>query len=56
MAAHDAQQGADETREMVAQQGRAKFLGKRSKGFHDAGACSVALIFKVMAEKLPLPY
>lgn len=51
-AAQGAQQGADQTREMLAQQGRAKFLGERSKGFYDAGACSVSLIFKVMAENL----
>ncbi len=45
-----AEAGAESTKEMVAQFGRAKFLGERSKGHQDAGATSMALILKTWAE------
>ncbi|RMF81578.1 MAG: dihydroxyacetone kinase subunit L, partial [Chloroflexi bacterium] len=47
-AADAAQQGADATAEMVAQYGRAKFTGERSRGQVDAGAASMAVMFKAM--------
>jgi phosphoenolpyruvate---glycerone phosphotransferase subunit DhaL len=45
-AAESAGQGAAATREMVAQFGKAKFSGERSLGHQDAGATSMALIFR----------
>lgn len=42
--------GANRTKEMVATKGRAKFLGERSKGFMDAGSCSISFIFETIAE------
>lgn len=40
-----AQQGAKATKQMKATKGRASYLGDRSIGCMDAGACSIALIF-----------
>jgi dihydroxyacetone kinase-like protein len=37
--------GADSTKDLVARYGRAKFLGEKTRGFPDAGATSVALLF-----------
>ncbi|MAT44237.1 MAG: dihydroxyacetone kinase subunit L [Anaerolineaceae bacterium] len=45
-AASAARQGAEATKEMVAQHGRAHFLGQRSKGYQDAGATSIAILFE----------
>jgi dihydroxyacetone kinase-like protein len=46
-----AQKGADDTIPLLATKGRASYLGERSKGHMDPGACSVALIFKGLAQK-----
>ncbi|MDR2346725.1 MAG: dihydroxyacetone kinase subunit L [Planctomycetaceae bacterium] len=45
-----AQKGADSTKELLAKFGRAKNIGERSKGNLDAGAVSIALIYKAYAE------
>lgn len=45
-----AQHGVESTKSMVAQTGRARYLGERSIGFQDAGATSVWLIIKAMRE------
>ena len=44
--------GAEATKTMVAQHGRAKFLGERSLGCQDAGATSMALIVQAWADCL----
>ena len=44
-AAQAAAQGADNTRNLAAMQGRAHFLGERSIGYKDPGAVSIALFF-----------
>jgi dihydroxyacetone kinase-like protein len=44
--------GAEATTHMIALQGRAKFLGERSRGFQDAGATSIALILSQWAEQV----
>lgn len=51
-AAKAAQAGVEATKNYAAKFGRAKFLGERSIGFCDAGAMSVALIFRFAAEYL----
>jgi phosphoenolpyruvate---glycerone phosphotransferase subunit DhaL len=45
-AALAAQLGAESTKDLVARYGRAKSLGERTRGYADAGATSVALLFK----------
>lgn len=45
-AAESARAGAEATKEMVARHGRAKFLGERTRGWADAGATSIALLFQ----------
>lgn len=50
LAYEGAKKGANRTKEMVATKGRAKFLGERSKGFMDAGSCSISFIFETIAE------
>lgn len=50
LAYEGAKKGAENTKEMIATKGRAKFLGERSKGFMDAGSCSVSFIFETIAE------
>lgn len=45
-AADAAQAGADSTKDMVARFGRAKFLGEKTRGCEDAGAVSIALLFR----------
>ena len=45
-----AESGRDQSKDMIATKGRAKTLGERSVGHPDAGACSVAIIFRAMAE------
>lgn len=46
MAAEAARKGAESTSEMVARFGRAKFLGDKTLGSPDAGATSIALVFR----------
>lgn len=48
LAARGAQKGAEDTVEMTARKGRAKFTGDRSRGYMDAGSKSVSLIFDTM--------
>lgn len=45
-AAGAARAGADSTRDLVAQRGRAKYLGERAIGHIDPGAMTVALMFE----------
>lgn len=47
-AATAAQAGADQTAQMVAKFGRAKFVGERARGHVDAGARSMAVLFAVL--------
>jgi dihydroxyacetone kinase-like protein len=51
-AAAAAQRGADATKDMVARYGRAKFLGEKTRGTPDAGATSIALIFRGFSNAL----
>ncbi len=44
-AAAAAARGADSTRDLVARQGRAKYLGERAIGHADPGATTIALMF-----------
>ena len=47
--ARDASQnGVEQTRDMVAKHGRAKFIGERAIGHPDAGATSVAKMFQAI--------
>ncbi len=45
-AARAAQSGAQSTSQMIARYGRAKFLGEKTRGSPDAGATSIALMFR----------
>ena len=49
-AAEAARIGAESTRELIARQGRAKYLGERAIGQQDPGATTIALIFEAMHE------
>lgn len=49
-AAQAARDGAQKTTEMVARQGRARFVGERSLGHMDAGAVSIALMFETLRD------
>jgi dihydroxyacetone kinase-like protein len=49
-AAKAADEGAQETAAMIARQGKARYLGERSLGHPDPGACSMALIVQALAE------
>lgn len=51
-AASAARMGAESTRDLVARYGRARSLGERTRGYPDAGATTVALIFKGFREGL----
>ena len=51
-AADAALEGAEKTKEYVAKFGRARNLGERSRGSQDAGATSLALIFKAFADTI----
>jgi phosphoenolpyruvate---glycerone phosphotransferase subunit DhaL len=51
-AALAAKLGADATRDLVARYGRARSLGERTRGHPDAGATSIALIFRGFREGL----
>ena len=53
-AALAAKMGAESTRDMVARYGRARSLGERTRGHVDAGATTIALIFKGFREGLNL--
>jgi dihydroxyacetone kinase-like protein len=44
-----AEAGREASKAMIATMGRAKTLGESSIGHPDAGACSVAIIFRTMA-------
>jgi dihydroxyacetone kinase-like protein len=46
-----AQKGAEDTIPLLATKGRASYLGERSRGHMDPGACSIALIFKGLTKK-----
>jgi dihydroxyacetone kinase-like protein len=45
-----AEAGRDASKDMIATMGRAKTLGEKSLGLPDAGACSIAIIFRTMAD------
>ena len=45
-AAAAASDGAQATKDMIAKYGRAKFLGEKTRGSPDAGATSIALLFR----------
>lgn len=47
-AAKSAKNGAENTKNMIAKHGRAKFAGERSRGHIDAGASSIALMFEAI--------
>jgi phosphoenolpyruvate---glycerone phosphotransferase subunit DhaL len=49
-AALAAKMGADSTRDLVARYGRARSLGDRTRGHPDAGATTIALIFRGFRE------
>jgi phosphoenolpyruvate---glycerone phosphotransferase subunit DhaL len=51
-AAAAAKSGAASTRDMIARYGRARSLGERTRGYPDAGATSIALIFAGFKEGL----
>jgi dihydroxyacetone kinase-like protein len=51
-AALAAKLGAEATRDLVARYGRARSLGERTRGHPDAGATSIALIFRGFREGL----
>lgn len=52
-AAKAAEAGAGATIPMVAQRGRASYLGERSKGHQDPGATSSAMILRALADAIP---
>ena len=54
-AATAAEAGRDASCDMIATMGRAKTLGERSLGHPDAGACSVAIILRTMADFVANP-
>jgi dihydroxyacetone kinase-like protein len=54
-AAEKAEQGAESTKDMVSKRGRSKNLGERSKGYIDAGAKSLSIIFRTMADYIQNP-
>ena len=44
--------GAGSTKDLVARYGRAKLLGEKTRGYPDAGATSIALLFKGFSQGL----
>ncbi len=50
-AADAAATGAESTRDMLARQGRAKYLGERAIGHADPGATTIALMFAAAAQR-----
>ena len=51
-AAKSAYEGAQSTKDMVAQKGRAHFLGEKSKGYVDAGAMTMYYFIESFAEAI----
>lgn len=51
-AADAAKSGAENTANMVAKKGRAKFLNEESKGFVDAGSVTMSVIIKAMSDSV----
>ena len=49
-AAEAARKGAESTRDLIAQYGRAKYLGERALGHIDPGAFTIALIFEAISD------
>ena len=49
-AAAAAQSGAESTRDLIAKYGRARFSGEKARGHQDAGATSIALLFRGFSE------
>ncbi len=47
-AAEAASNGAESTKELIARQGRAKYLGERGIGHQDPGATTIALMFEAL--------
>ena len=47
-AAEAASYGAESTRELIARQGRARYLGQRGIGHQDPGATTIALMFEAL--------
>lgn len=47
-----AEEGADETKDMIATKGRSARLGERSRGHVDPGAVSAAMIIRTLTEEL----
>lgn len=52
LAAEAAKKGAENTSNMIAKKGRAKFLGEKSKGHIDAGATTMELIIEAMNDSI----
>lgn len=50
LAAKAAWSGVEKTKDMVAGQGRSRYLGERALGYQDAGATSVAIIFDTLRQ------
>jgi len=46
-----AEAGREASKDMIATMGRAKTLGERSLGHPDAGACSIAIILRTLAQR-----
>jgi len=51
-AAQAAQQGAEQTKNMIGKHGRAKYFKEKSIGFQDAGATTMAVIISTIAQSL----
>jgi dihydroxyacetone kinase len=45
-----AKRGAESTKDMLANRGRASYMGERARGHMDAGSCAIALIFKCLID------
>ncbi len=50
--AQNARKGAEETKNMIARKGRARFLGEKSMGHQDAGATTFAIFIEGMANAI----
>jgi dihydroxyacetone kinase-like protein len=51
-AAQEAQQGAEQTKNMIGKHGRAKYFREKSIGFQDAGATTMAVIISTISQSL----
>jgi len=49
-ASQAADQGVENTKQMTARKGRAKFLGEKSKGYQDAGATTLSIVLRAMVD------